>query len=390
MKKMRGANHAFTIIELMMTIVLFVILTVVSIFLFRTILLSWSSQETRAGIDIDIDFAVENMVRDLREAQIVGFANADEIRFTQGLNDDTNNYIYYLYDSSDSYPPDFDQDTYQLRKAGLTGVSGRDLSTGTFTYGEGDIITTDVISPNDADDPSDLSFRVPEAFYYVLHAGNLYTGDDITFQGSSGTITGDLSASDKVSQESGMTINGTIYEMGDSNTTLPIVGLSYYGSIADYSYTTNQTFSADPAAGIHYIDGNVTITSNVTIDNATIIATEGITLRNATGLTVSPAYPYPALVAGSSINASGAEGTINGLVYAAGNVDLDQANIILNGTMVAGGTITMTDGTFTCTYDSDIQSVSPPYFYYSTITLDLCVESDDEKIESSTKVRPRL
>ncbi|MFA4889689.1 MAG: hypothetical protein WC628_08990 [Candidatus Omnitrophota bacterium] len=131
----------------MITIVMFVILTGVIVYILRVVLLSWSSQETRAGIDISLDRGIEEMVRDLREARQVSTVNNDEIRFTQDL---TAYYIYYLYNASDSYPSSFNQGAYQLRKAALSGgISG------TFTYGSGDIKIIDVLPPP----TSDLSFN---------------------------------------------------------------------------------------------------------------------------------------------------------------------------------------------------------------------------------------
>ncbi|MBU0759915.1 MAG: hypothetical protein KKC66_04180 [Candidatus Omnitrophica bacterium] len=126
----------------MITIAMFSILAVVTVYIFRAVLLSWSSQETRAGIDIVLDRGIEEMVRDLREAkEIQSTGGYDEIRFSQ---DQSTYYIYYLYNARDSYapPPAFDQTVYELRKAVLTG----DIN-GSFTYGSGQIIITDVLPP---------------------------------------------------------------------------------------------------------------------------------------------------------------------------------------------------------------------------------------------------
>jgi len=142
----QNAKRALTLIELMISVVMFIILSVSAAYIFRAILLNWSSQETRTGIDIDLDSGIENMVRDLREAKSVqSTASYDEIRFTP---DSSNYYIYYLYNAEDSYvpPPAFDQTSYELRKATLTGgISG------TFTYGGGQIMLTDVLPPTTSD-----------------------------------------------------------------------------------------------------------------------------------------------------------------------------------------------------------------------------------------------
>jgi len=139
-------RRGLTLIELMISIVLFIILSVTAVYIFRAILLSWSSQETRTGVNITLDSGIEKMVRDLREAkQVQSTASYDEIRFTP---DNSNYYIYYLYNAGDSYlpPPAFDQTTYELRKAALTGgISG------TFTYGNGQVMLTDVLPPTTSD-----------------------------------------------------------------------------------------------------------------------------------------------------------------------------------------------------------------------------------------------
>lgn len=138
-------RNGLTLIELMIGIVMFAILIAATTFIFRAVLLSWSSQETRAGIDISLDRGIEEMARDLREAKEASSSN-DEIRFSQ---DGSAYYIYYLYNPSDTYPLSFNQSSYQLRKAALTGGIG-----GTFTYGSGQIVITEVLPPP----TSDLSF----------------------------------------------------------------------------------------------------------------------------------------------------------------------------------------------------------------------------------------
>lgn len=136
-------KRGLTLIELIITIVLFVILTGVIIYILRVVLLSWSSQETRAGIDISLDRGIEEVMRDLREGRQVSTVNNDEIRFTQDL---TTYYIYYLYNAGASYSTNFTQASYQLKKATLTGGM-----TGTFTYGSGDIKIIDVLPPPTSD-----------------------------------------------------------------------------------------------------------------------------------------------------------------------------------------------------------------------------------------------
>lgn len=132
--------------ELILSVILLVILTAGSTYLFRAVLLVWSSQAERSGIDINLDRGIEDMARDLRKArEVQSVAGRDEIRFRQGTS---SHYIYYLYNAADSYgpPPAFDQPSYQLKKASLTGgISG------IFTYGDGEVIVNDVVPPPTTD-----------------------------------------------------------------------------------------------------------------------------------------------------------------------------------------------------------------------------------------------
>lgn len=132
-------------LEVIIVSVMLVILTGVSAYIFNAALLTWSSQEMRSGIDINLDRGIEEMARDLREARQIQ-SSGDEIRFTQGASA---YYIYYLYNANDAYPPGFSQASYQLKKAALSaGINGN------FTYGSGQPVVSDVLSPP----ASDLSF----------------------------------------------------------------------------------------------------------------------------------------------------------------------------------------------------------------------------------------
>jgi len=140
-------KKGLTLIELMISTMMVVILAGVVIYVFRAILLSWSGSEARAGINITLNRGVEEMRRDVTSAKAIASGTNDEVRFTAINN---TNWIYYLHNSNDSYPPHFNQTKYVLKKAGLSGT----LTNGTFTYGDGATILTDVSPPP----ASDLSF----------------------------------------------------------------------------------------------------------------------------------------------------------------------------------------------------------------------------------------
>ncbi len=135
-------KNGLTLVELLIAGVMLAALAGVAIYLFSAVLMTWSSQETRMGIDIDLDWKMERVVRDLREArEIQSLPNYNEIRFS---TDGVTYYIYYLYNPADSYgpPPAFNQEYYELRRAVLAG----DIN-GTFSYGSGDFLLRDILPP---------------------------------------------------------------------------------------------------------------------------------------------------------------------------------------------------------------------------------------------------
>ena len=149
-------KKGLTLIELMITVVMFLILSVLSLYIFRIILFSWFGQERRTGISVVLDRATEEMARELREAADVRSLNSqsldpNEIRFTVEEDGADAYYVYYFYHEEDSYvpPPAFGQDSYILKRTALSGSI-----TGTFTYGSGKIIIVGVDPPPS----SDLSF----------------------------------------------------------------------------------------------------------------------------------------------------------------------------------------------------------------------------------------
>lgn len=131
-------RKGFTLVELSITILMVTILTAVISFAFIALVNNWLGQEKRAGININLNRGIEEVARELRKAKTIQSANS-EIRFTQ---DQSNYYIYYLYNANDTYPPNFKQDLYQLRRVALSsGING------IFTYGSGKIIIRDVLPP---------------------------------------------------------------------------------------------------------------------------------------------------------------------------------------------------------------------------------------------------
>lgn len=143
----KNTEKGMTLVEMLVTSAVVVILLGGTLTLYIAVLRSWAGQEKRVGISIIIDRALSEISRDLRSAEEVSTSiNNDEIRYTE---DGSTYYIYYLYNSSDSYPPAFGQASYELKKATLTGVID-----GTFAYGDGRMIASGILPPA----TTDLSF----------------------------------------------------------------------------------------------------------------------------------------------------------------------------------------------------------------------------------------
>ncbi|MBN1870631.1 MAG: pilus assembly PilX N-terminal domain-containing protein [Candidatus Omnitrophica bacterium] len=202
-----------------------------------------------------------------------------------------------------------------------------------------------------------LASGVPEAFNYVH-----FSGGKIDFKDSSGTVNGNLAAAVTVDNEGGITINGTITE--GSSVPVPSVDLASYAAIAGTTVIGNRTFTSGTYNGIWYVDGRATINDNVTF-NGTIIATGNIVLTNTDNFMSNPASNYPALVSGGRITGNKlATSTINGLLFAATSIDIDQgSNNTVNGSLISAGNIGLTKGSgWSITYDSDLADNPPPYF----------------------------
>ena len=135
-----------TLIEMIITLLLFAALMTAAAMAFNPILLAWSSHQDRMELQRQVQHGLEKAIRDLRLATVVQNDTNDAIRFTVRESGTDNSYILYLYNASDTWPPAFNQSTYQLRKTGLTGGIN-----GTFTYGNGDLLMRDIKPPTSSD-----------------------------------------------------------------------------------------------------------------------------------------------------------------------------------------------------------------------------------------------
>lgn len=218
--------------------------------------------------------------------------------------------------------------------------------------------------------------RLPplSALGYALAGGAAADDDDLIWVsgggGASGTLTGDVySATDVVL---GNTVNGDIYANGTITTTggtehenfsdqveFPDIQFSEYLEIAaanGYSYSGNKTYNngnripSNPAGGVIYVDGNITVYGTQTT-TACIIANGNITFAKSGNtppkVTINQYGSYPALmtVNGSiTFSCEGAMGgggdfTVNGLIYSGGDFAIvgNHEEINLTGSILARG-----------------------------------------------------
>jgi Tfp pilus assembly protein PilX len=202
-----------------------------------------------------------------------------------------------------------------------------------------------------------LTAGVPEAFNYAQ-----FSVDNIDFDDSDGTVTGNIASGDNVDNESGMTITGTVTE--DSTVAMPTADLASYAAIATTTVTGNRTFTAGTYSGIWYVSGNATLRDGVTF-NGTLIAGGNIVLTNVDNFTSTPTSNYPALVAGGDVRGDNmTEANITGLIFAADDITIDDGeDNTVNGSLISGDDFSIQDGAdWSITYDADLASNPPPYF----------------------------
>lgn len=136
---MTRSERGFTLVEALLATVMVAIVIGALAYMFQVTVAGWSTQGGRAGLGVNVGKAVEVIARDLRNAKTAASPFPGEVRFT---TDDITYYSYYLYNAGDSYPPQFGEPLYQIKKAVLSdGIDG------TFTYGSGDIIATGILPP---------------------------------------------------------------------------------------------------------------------------------------------------------------------------------------------------------------------------------------------------
>lgn len=154
-EKTKPASQGFTLVEMLIVLMLLAVLSGVGVSLFTVGLRAWDAGQIRTGIREDASYAMERIVRDLKEmangslAQYASIAHA--IQFSERHRD---TYVFYLYNADDpSFDSSYGEGLYSLRKANIT--QGDDPASG-----EGTLILRDLVSPDAAPPATALNVDV--------------------------------------------------------------------------------------------------------------------------------------------------------------------------------------------------------------------------------------
>ena len=141
-------NRGFTLIETLIVLLLLAILLGISGSLFMVSLRAWDTGRIRTGIREDVSYAMEKVVRDLKEMALRSLSQYSSIAHTVQYDDFAgNNYVFYLYNVNDSsFDSSYTESLYNLYKANTS--EGEDPA-----LGDGVLILRDLVSP-DATSPA--------------------------------------------------------------------------------------------------------------------------------------------------------------------------------------------------------------------------------------------
>jgi cytoskeletal protein CcmA (bactofilin family) len=168
--------------------------------------------------------------------------------------------------------------------------------------------------------------------------GDIYAHGDITFNGTSFTMSSDGSVfTTGTTNWVPSQVPSTHVHENIATLTMPVIDLDYYRSIATKVYSGNKTFNSGDLTGLSgviYVNGNVKISGNYT-GQAVIVATGTITVTGNVE-TSNPTTDTLALLSPKSIKING-NSTVHGLVYAHSVVD--DAEVTLSGNITVYGAI---------------------------------------------------
>lgn len=148
----------------------------------------------------------------------------------------------------------------------------------------------------------------------------IYTEGDISTGGSSSG-----SVTGDIAARGTITNDGAIVFDGevsqdDEDVDVPTPNWAYWQGAANTTIFGNYTFNSGTYNGIYYVNGNVGFQNNVII-NGTLVATGTITAAGNEHVTISSPPPNPALIAGNTITFTGTtDMAVTGWIYSGSQV----------------------------------------------------------------------
>jgi len=141
--KTKVTNRGFTLIETVIVLLLLAMLLGVVGSVFIVSLRAWDAGLIRGGIREDVSYAMEKVVRDLREMANASLGQYSLIAHTIDFNDlDGNSFVFYLYNADDSsFDSTYSESFYDLRKATKSQLDAGN-------YAAGVPILRDLVSPD--------------------------------------------------------------------------------------------------------------------------------------------------------------------------------------------------------------------------------------------------
>jgi hypothetical protein len=179
-----------------------------------------------------------------------------------------------------------------------------------------------------------------------------------------------------------VTISGSQTPNFSTSVLFPTVDYTYYQAIAqangqyingDRTYTSASPLPDNPAGGVVFVNGNVTIQGDQLGKDLSLVTTGNIVM-NKTGSTyprieITRVAPYPAIVAQGNVTFTstgngGAYLDVTGLIYTGGNFTFTSGNhdeLSIVGNLIAAGNITVSP-TAQNTITMDYSASTPPGF----------------------------
>ncbi len=142
-------QRGITLLEIVFAISLIAFLVSSVAFIYVVSLRGWENLGHRTDLHEKLHFALERVVRDVRNANALS-VNNHTLVFTLNENGWTNTYQYYLYSPNDSCPPVFNQNTYELRRMRTVSCNPNGVCVASSSVcGTGELIVTGLKPPND-------------------------------------------------------------------------------------------------------------------------------------------------------------------------------------------------------------------------------------------------